>query len=850
MIAQQIGGRTRFVFHVYVDPLHGDNAQAQSRNYGGQNPIGKILPNLPVAPQRKYLALSKHLYHKNLANQPKVSDGYLQHAPFAFKTVGGAMQYIGLEFGAPKTVLGYQRWTANLPWKKPFREAEDPELFIDYIIVHCLEGIYGKINTPNSNGEEIDTRSGLPYNGEIFPIYLPDRVCLQGTSALSTIFDARHQTVPIILAGNNFSPPNEITYEDCFVDSLTIRGARADQVNGFPNGAGIHIFREANVYLVISNCFITDNWVGISIDNDNDTKSYKHSPIIVNNTISWNRVGIWSGDSLATQPKVGFAIPRVFNNIMDSGDPYGNFGIMNSTNTAPFWGLDKTDLSIRLGATQIDFNAYEKAVANASKPAGFLPFWPDTIPRNPFSTYSPRVDILPYTHAGQGTFRGSLYLNDIFRNSQPVDRSPHDFRLAPLVSTNTQPPSSNNKNPLVNQGYMTFPIDFANNALLINYAPGLPSPGAQINGSRADYASLHSMDWDGEGMGNPRISPRTGFGSGQYNDIDLGADEMGSTIMAGFINGTRIFSRNIPNGENGSQSAPLPIADHTLVYFFNLPGIYLRPFYVKWSGQNVPWWDYVQIPSFTPNPAGKYTKGITNSFRQTQISNLTWEPFMKGQECDTSPHLIPDWHPFWAQHFSNLNPTRPADMFGSNPWYHHDWDDGNNPPTLSAIDTDNKYIYYDPNIAITLEGTTTPPGSWVWTATWGYLGPGPYAPFGPFGYPGSANYTVPTSPAWGYGDPTPGPDIIPFNGWLGDRYCVQDLVAFSNPLSNMQTFLGINNELLAERGSKKSSLLKVKGPRKPGILEFNQIESSLKIEMAKRRKAFAKKVYKKLSRKK
>ncbi len=841
--AQDIGSRTRFVFHVYVDPLHGDDTKARSIRFtGGMNPTGRFATNA----ERDYLALSKHLYHKNQSRKPKVSDGYLQHAPYAFRTVNGAMRYLGDEFGSPKTVLGtYQRWTVNLPWKKPYREGGDPDLYIDYIVVHCLEGIYGPIKTPNSQGEEIDPKSGLPYNGETFPIYLPDRVSIQGTSALSTVFDARYDYVPIILVGENLN--EKITYEDCFIDSLTIRGARANENNGFPNGAGIHIFREDNVYVVISNCFITDNWVGISIDNDDDISKYRHSPIIVNNTIAWNRVGIWSGDSFYNQNRIGYAFPRVFNNIIDSGDPYGHFGPINSTATAPFWGLDTSDLLIRVGPLMLDFNAYETAVANSPKPMNFLPFWPGTSPRSP-GIYSPRVDIRAYTHAGLGTARGSLYINDIFRNSQSSDRSPHDFRLAPLVSLDTNPPSSTALNPLVNQGYLTFPIDFANNSPYISYNPGLPSPGSQGNKSVSDYAALHSMDWDGEGFGNPRIASRTGFQPGQYSDLDLGADEMGLTIAAGFIEGTRIFSRNVPNGEVGSQKGTLPITDHTQVYFFNLPGTYPRPWFVKWTGRNYVWWDYVQIPSFTPNPSGRYTKGVTYSFRNVRIAQSVWEPFMKGLECDTSPHLLPDTHPFWATYFESLTSPNPLDYFGSNPWYHHNWDDGGTPPQLSAIETDNKYLYYDPNVSILLEGTANPPGSWVWTQGWGYLGPGPYTIFGPFGYQGSTNYTVLSSPAWGYGDSAPGPDIIPMNGWSGERYCLQDPNALVNPLYNMQTFLGINNEDPTGKGAGAKQSPK-KGSGLGDAKRLKYLEASLVLEMRARAVSYANKVYRKKRRK-
>jgi hypothetical protein len=828
--SQAIGERTKFVFIVSVNPLKGDDNRAALHN-----PVGGTV-------WASNQALSHHPYTDPNGNKP--TNGYLQQAPYSFKTVAAALMYITTNFRLPGNTVPNE-----LPWKKPYFKGQ-PELWIDYIVIQCYPGIYGPKKDKNGTLVPIDQKSGLPFNGETFPLDIPGRVSLQGASALDTVFDAREHIKHIIRIGKNLGTAGVKTYEFTFIDSLTIRGARCADFVGqrFPNGAGIYIAREDNVHAVISNCFITDNYVGIAIDNDEDFGNYRHSPIIVNNTISWNRVGIWSGNSLGSAKAntlIGYANPRVFNNIMDSGDPYARFApTPNTAATAPFWGLDPTDMRIELSPNvYLNFNAFEGARATAVhlQPGFSLPHWPQTQTRTGYpSVYTARVDIQVYTKAGLGTARGSLHINDIFRNSQPGDRSPHDFRLAPLVSTSTAAPGSSQLNPLVNQGidiwYSGF-LQFANQSPQIIREPGLPGPGPQSSGAAADFASFHCWDWCTEGHANPRIIARPGFLWGTYSNLDLGADEMDRLIMAGYIDRTRIFSQCIPDG-SGTVGAFLPITPHVEVYFFNLQGTYNRPLYTQWTGRNYNWWDFTQSTVSLPSPVGNYTQGLSGSTRQGLVLNSQWEDFMRNLECDASPHLLPDYHPAWGT-WQNMWGGGPlanfSDIFASNPWVQH--------TTAASMWADNRYLYYDKSVYVLLEGTSNPPGSWLYVAGWGHVGPGPYGIFGPFGYTGTTQYTVPGNPAWGYGDSTAGgPDIIPDSTWSGVRYTNQLDFWPGGTATNVQSFLGVNGVCLAGPGkSKQGKAPKVKLVASPGQKEIEAMRASIAPEIERRKKLGGKK---------
>jgi len=259
--------RAHFVFHIYVDPLYGDDELA-----GNQVPIMYVNSqaySVPVFNPQPNMREPLSVHPATVGNAPWL---HLQHAPYSFRTLGAA-----------------QRWWRGfglLPYTPVGGGAT-----VERVIYHCLPGLYGPIGVLPA----IDEKSGLPFNGETFPLDLQDRECIQGTSALDTIFDARLTgTIVFYIRGIQASTPEH--YSKSFIDSVTIRGAREKQT-GHPSGSGIAIGGGTSDRLIVSNCFITDNNVGIAIDGSDPSQQNpsEHSPIIVNNTIAWNQIGIWGG---------------------------------------------------------------------------------------------------------------------------------------------------------------------------------------------------------------------------------------------------------------------------------------------------------------------------------------------------------------------------------------------------------------------------------------------------------------------------------------------------------------------------------------------------------------------------
>src|SRR5690606_33532817 len=136
------------------------------------------------------------------------------------------------------------------------------------VVIHCLPGLYGPKKEP---GVEHDPLSGLPWNGETFPLSVPGRVSIQGTSALDTIFDARGYDPDIRTALNqnifffgeavSTGDPEE-DFHRTFIDSIAMRGCR---FLGAQSGSAIRIDYEAPVKVRISNCFIYGNDVGVAL---------------------------------------------------------------------------------------------------------------------------------------------------------------------------------------------------------------------------------------------------------------------------------------------------------------------------------------------------------------------------------------------------------------------------------------------------------------------------------------------------------------------------------------------------------------------------------------------------------
>jgi hypothetical protein len=843
----ELGNRRSFILHVYVDPIHGDDDWA--KDVTGTSL--QFAPN-PAATFPNPVLLSTH---PSYDNQPTSNwTGRIVQLPYPFRTVNAALDYLDdNRVGVIKPLLPSQIPTVNYKFSVQLPEPED--YYINRVVIHCLPGLYG-------TSVAIDQRSGLRFNGESqFPIILPDGVSIQGTSALDTIFDGRHEVCYIFQVGPG--PVTGTWAQHSFIDGVTIRGARSGSQSAPPDGCGVVIYAEGELKPVISNCFITDNEVGIAVDAYAPLKydsgepgqvseplpwKWVHSPIIVNNTIAWNHFGIWSGQLILNAPwsqeygcwNAGWSRPRILNNIIDSGDPNGYW----PQGTSCFEGLHPEDLTVQAAVHTVngtvniglDFNAYElgrhNLCSDATNPIPCPPGWFAvggpvhnnryiTRPRggtsgsilqapplnsSQYPTYAPRTDLLPYTQTGTGQARRALYVNETLAYihgvpfSNIIDScSPHDFRLT-VHPTNGDP---SDLNPLTDLGIHLSAgaytqLRMANWAVAkpglaptIDYEPGLKTAGAENAGYDADCAWFHAWDFDCEGYGNLRVVDRPdipnqpGYGA-PFSYIDLGADEMGDLIMAGFIDKTRIFSVSVP-GTGGSN----PPAN-AYVYFINrwraAPNnpSYPRPQFTQWTGRDysnpssgvTDWWSHVQQlpPVVMPNPAvlpnlstGHFIYGATASprFSHTNPLGTAYEAFPRSLECDWTPALLPDIHPAWGVYL--------GDVFAYNPWIHH----GYGPYPL-----DNRLLYYyPPDGYCVVSGHINPPGTTMLSSN-GFLW-GATMQFGPYSGGGTPAYTVGTA---GVGDAL-SLDVAPSTSGGGVRYNCQALPVGGSSGFNCQSFL-------------------------------------------------------------
>ncbi|HMQ22228.1 MAG TPA: hypothetical protein PKE00_07040 [Planctomycetota bacterium] len=94
--------RTNFVFHVYVDPVHGDDVLASNSHPGAVPPF-----NASFTAAKE--PLSTHPADATWTN--------LQHAPYSFRTVTAALTYL-----------------PTLPYVVP---GSDPERRVERAVIHC-----------------------------------------------------------------------------------------------------------------------------------------------------------------------------------------------------------------------------------------------------------------------------------------------------------------------------------------------------------------------------------------------------------------------------------------------------------------------------------------------------------------------------------------------------------------------------------------------------------------------------------------------------------------------------------------------------------------------------------------
>ena len=717
--AQEPVPRSSFTFHVYVDPLFGDNDVALLHNPTNPSDPLLSLTNATTRPLGNHVA------------DPAAISGWLQHAPYSFKTITHARLP-----SAPNTppdigALEYvRRLFPSLPWTNPTTGKT-----VTHVVIHCLPGLYG----PKLAGlPDLDPESNLPFNGEEFPIKLEalrgnspteriDRVSLQGSSALDTILDARRRLTPHLVGGT--VSPTIITidsgtsantapysFEEAFIDGFTIRGCRgtlgATPV-GVVQGAALYVRgTTSKVRINVTNCIVHDNTFGLVVDSSMPSAGAVpcwHQPRIVNDSFIWNSVGIWAGDSHPNfWATVGYTHDfglAIVNSIIDTSGPTWFILGGGAPPAATFVGIDKQNILVasRAGvllSPPLDFNAWSNIQVNTN---GQLYGLPGIAPQ-PVLTVSPRVNLSAF-ESGRIFGATYLYVADAMRVAGG-QRSLHDFRLLPHVSdTFTIAPGARSPllvNPMINKGIDGVGTSAGSTITMVAAGfPPLPAntipcagPGLPLT---ADDASFHGWDYDCEGFGNPRITQR-GLPEGTYGNIDIGADEVGELIMTGYRRSTRTFD-DLPIGVN-----------HNRVFFVDFAGMpaptYPRPHYQArpggpvglpfFYGQTHKWYAHVQAPNpnelwanaLGTNPllyypaviptnytlgfmAGPVPGNFCIRFLWALGSNPARPGWMRNLECDFSPHLVLDMHPQWPLEFlfTPLIPSAFLDIYATNPWY-------------------------------------------------------------------------------------------------------------------------------------------------------------------------------------
>lgn len=715
------------VFHLDVDPIHGDDTLAMALNPRG---TGSFRP-LQVHPA-----------------SPALIRGELQQAAYSFRTVTAAIAWVNslASGGGPP-----------LPWTNAATAQT-----IRHVVIHCRPGLYGprRFDAP-SNEEDFDAASGLPWNGETFPIHLPGRVSIQGTSALDTIFDARNYRLDVAGGRNLFwfqltGTEPETAFDESFIDSIAMRGCRyAEQT---PDGAALVVYGNASIKPSVSNCFIYGNDVGIAIKSSpNNPTSVPLRPRIVANTIAWNQIGIINLD--AQFGGVGIGMPFILDNLIDpirptQAVPTYLTGIGGGSGQPPscFEGISAAELTASVTGTGAcshvaNFNGYHDGLRNLGTS------WPygSTVPRPGPVLPPPVQDLAPVLGPWPSPARAEVFIADLCRLWGP-SVGPHDLRLSPMVrrwdhvaaQSQTYSP-----NPVVNLGISTRggPVSTINGTgLLAIHEPGMPND---------DQARFTAWDWDCEGFGNPREARRTcGYG-GHFAEpwvcagfVDLGADEMGELIGGGFLDSTRIFTwqhSTIAGNTVGILGAPY-------LYFFNVvcaagdegtylgpqfnlrtdPGPFVAPhptgtphWYAQLGGWHNPFAPAVLAPyGYTD---GKHTIGpgdVTRRHALTLAANMPpgaspFPHFVRSRTCDVGPHLADDILPNpiadqrkvdYAEYVFQLWPGAPSnlieDAFQANPWCNAQ------PGDVRPDVNDNGFLYGDRTPSTTKHlksGTISPP---------------------------------------------------------------------------------------------------------------------------------------------
>ncbi len=675
------------MLHLWVDPKFGDDTQAAIQNPA---PSG-ALPCCPweTAP--------------NGVQNPSLGHATLLHASWPFRTVTGAVNYI----------YAVTQQQPPLPYSHPYTGGtcasgndQDDAPTWEYAIIHCLPGIYARWSGTHSD-------NGLKGNGESFPIHLPPRVSVQGTSALNTVFDL--VAFPDGEGGGSgpafefgvMAGSTPITGEGTFIDSVTIMGATAVQtIQTAHQLAAITVNNVLEAAPTISNCFLVRNYVGVLVAgswNLPDTHlpgTVVHAGVkLFNNTIAFNRIGVWNGllprlpgppynDPVAT----GFSRLILVNNIIDGGEPnavngawcrypsHWQFGGWFGNGASGMQGMAGEDLRITSPLTPPpgDYNAYELQRYNFPNAPIIAPL-PATQPRSGTTAPAPQanLNIAPYTgyiHQSPPIRRGVLYVRDLICNCRAAgalgtpgtlaefDDSPHDFRLAPAATLASDDPiydpggAGGLLNRLVDSGWDgSFPLTMAN-GLVVNYPPGYLPLGTSQNTWAFDHWTL---GFDAEGFGNRRIEDHPIYsGPNHGREIDVGADELGDSIIAGMRFATTSFLR-YPVEEPIQRR---PVMRNEFYWFLGPPKTKVgssvpyppRPLHRGVSHLGNPPTPIPTAYNYSV-PSGRLPPWF-DAWGFDDAARSYYNPYL----VEIMPHLLPDGHPWWHQQLGATWPSNPV----------------------------------------------------------------------------------------------------------------------------------------------------------------------------------------------
>jgi hypothetical protein len=245
------------------------------------------------------------------------------------------------------------------------------------------------------------------------------------------------------------------------------------------------------------------------------------------------------------------------------------------------------------------------------------------------------------------------------------------------------------------------------------------------------------------------------------------------------------------------------------------------------------------VGNYTTAAIGVRPGGTVAERRQDIVnSGFSYEPFMRSLECDFSPHLAPDIHPFWGALITMNDPLRWGDIYAANPWYDH-----GGPPRGIPFRRDNPTLYHNVGGGSStswlgsfggpmyvLDATPNPPGTYTQASRWTLA---PTVPFGPYTPCTGTSGTTFAVGLWGFGDNAAGcPDVVPFVGGAAVgavRFNCERIIGGSTA-SNLQTWLGIH--AAAPPGGEPRQSSRIQATTKPSVDEVRRI---MRAELRRRR---------------